>query len=148
MNNLADLQFLPMMEFFCNTLLRLFSIGFLLKYISDFTADKFFVRKKHLEKNGTKNILRSTNKIWKLKLRNNIFKNLRHFLSSYNKKYNAARTISSFFLVVKKAEARAFGNNIERKPQKQTQNWKNSYVIYLQSIFTLPAIQFKWSFGK
>ena len=50
-------------------------------------------------------------------------------MSSYNKKYNAAKTISNFFLVAKKAEAGAFGNNIEKEPQKHTQNWKNSYIF-------------------
>ena len=45
MNNFAELQLLPMMEFSFNTLPRYFSITSLLKCVSDFTADAFFVRK-------------------------------------------------------------------------------------------------------
>ena len=45
MNNFAELQRQPMMEFFFNTLPRQFLIASLLKSVSDFTADVFFVRK-------------------------------------------------------------------------------------------------------
>ena len=46
MNNFAELQVLPNMEFSFNGILtRSFSIASLQKYVSDFTADVFFVRK-------------------------------------------------------------------------------------------------------
>ena len=41
-------------------------------------------------------------------------------------------------------EAGAFRNNIEKKPQKPQPKLKNMYVIYLQIIFALSAIQCKW----
>ena len=40
-------------------------------------------------------------------------------------------------------EAGAFRNNIEKKPQKPQPKLKNMYVIYLQIIFALSAIQCK-----
>ena len=46
-----------------------------------------------------------------------------------------------FFL---QQEAGAFGNNIEKEPQKPRLKLKNMYVIYLQRIFALPSIQCKW----
>ena len=41
-------------------------------------------------------------------------------------------------------EAGAFGNNIEKDPQKPRPKLKNMYVIYLLRILVLPAIQCKW----
>ena len=46
-------------------------------------------------------------------------------------------------------EAEAFGNNIEKDPQKPRPKLKNMYVIYLLRIsalriFALPTIQCKW----
>ena len=41
-------------------------------------------------------------------------------------------------------EAEAFGNNIEKDPQKPRPKLKNMYVIYLLRILVLPAIQCKW----
>ena len=38
----------------------------------------------------------------------------------------------------------AFENNIEKKPQKPRQKLKNVYIIYLQRIFALPAVQCNW----
>ena len=43
-------------------------------------------------------------------------------------------------------EAGAFVNNIEKEPQKPRPKLKNIYVIYLQRILALPAIQCKWLF--
>ena len=45
MNNLAELQLLPMMEFSLNTLPRKALVASFLKYFSDLTVDVFFVRK-------------------------------------------------------------------------------------------------------
>ena len=45
MNNFAELKLLPMMEFSFNTLPHQFPIASLLKYVSDFATDIFFVRK-------------------------------------------------------------------------------------------------------
>ena len=41
-------------------------------------------------------------------------------------------------------EARAFGNNIGKEPQKPRPKLKNIYIIYLLRIFALSAIQCKW----
>ena len=41
-------------------------------------------------------------------------------------------------------EARAFGNNIGKEPQKPRPKLKNMYIIYLLRIFALSAIQCKW----
>ena len=38
-------------------------------------------------------------------------------------------------------EAGAFGINIEKEPQKPRTKLENMYVIYLQRIFALPAVQ-------
>ena len=43
-----------------------------------------------------------------------------------------------FFL---QQEAEAFGNNIEKEPQKPRPKLKNMYVIYVLRIFALLAIQ-------
>ena len=45
MNNFLELQLLSMMEFTFNTLPRKFSLASLLKCVSDFTTDVFFVKK-------------------------------------------------------------------------------------------------------
>ena len=45
-------------------------------------------------------------------------------------------------------EAGAFTNNIENKPQKPHPKLKNMYVVYLQIIFALSAIQDKRFFCK
>ena len=45
MNNFAELQLLPMMEFSFNTFTCWFLIASLPKRVSDFTTDVFFVRK-------------------------------------------------------------------------------------------------------
>ena len=37
-------------------------------------------------------------------------------------------------------EAGAFGNNIEKEPQKPRPKLKNMYTIYLLRIFALPAV--------
>ena len=42
MNDFPELQLLPMIKFFFNTLIRQTLIASLLKYLSDFTADVFF----------------------------------------------------------------------------------------------------------
>ena len=36
------------------------------------------------------------------------------------------------------------GNNIGKEPQKHAQNRKYMNIKYLQGIFALPAIQYKW----
>ena len=41
-------------------------------------------------------------------------------------------------------EAGAFGNNIEKEPQKPRPKLKKMYMICLQRIFALPAAQCKW----
>ena len=43
-------------------------------------------------------------------------------------------------------EARAFGNNIGKEPQKPHPKLEIMYIIYLLRIFALPAIQCKWYF--
>ena len=46
----------------------------------------------------------------------------------------------SYFIFFLPQEAGAFGNNIEKEPQKPHPNWKNMCIIYLQRIFALPAV--------
>ena len=51
----------------------------------------------------------------------------------------------SYFKFFLPQEVGAFGNNIEKEPQKSRPNLKNKmYIIYLQRIFALPAIPWKW----
>ena len=49
----------------------------------------------------------------------------------------------NYFKFLLPQEARALGNNIESDRKSQAQNM---YIIYLQKIFALPAIQCKWQF--
>ena len=50
------------------------------------------------------------------------------------------KKLFQFFLL---QEAGAFGNNIEKEPQKPRPNLKNIYISYLQRTFALPAVQCK-----
>ena len=63
-------------------------------------------------------------------------------MSSHKQNYNAAIIISKFLLP---EETGAFGNNIEKEPQKPQQKLKKYvYCKYLQRTSALPAIQCKW----
>ena len=49
----------------------------------------------------------------------------------------------NYFKIFLSQEAGAFGNDIEKEPQKSHPKLENMYIIYLQRIFALPAIQSK-----
>ena len=44
------------------------------------------------------------------------------------------------------ARSWSFGNKIGKEPQEPRTKFKNIHVIYLLTIFALPAIQSKWEF--
>ena len=52
----------------------------------------------------------------------------------------------NYFKIFLSQEAGAFGNDIEKEPQKSHTKLENMYIIYLQRIFALPAIQSKRKF--
>ena len=49
--------------------------------------------------------------------------------------------LKNYFKFLLPQEAGALGNNIEKDRKSQAQNM---YIVYLQKIFALPAIQCKW----
>ena len=55
------------------------------------------------------------------------FKNLRYFLTSYKQKYNAEK---NYFKILLPQGAGAFGNSIEKEPQKPRPKLKK-YVSYI-----------------
>ena len=50
----------------------------------------------------------------------------------------------NLFKIFLQQKAKTHGNNIGKEPQKPRPKLKNKYIIYLQRIFALPAIQCKW----
>ena len=50
----------------------------------------------------------------------------------------------NYFKFFLSQEAGAFGNKIEKEQQKPCSKLNWMYIIYLQRIFALPAIQCKW----
>ena len=50
----------------------------------------------------------------------------------------------NYFKMSLSQETAASGSNIEKEPQKSVQNWKIIKIKYLQRMFALPVIHYKW----
>ena len=128
MNNFAELQLLPMMEFSFNTLPRWFSIASLLKCVSDFTTDLFFSSRKEFF--SWTYLLKKTprrTKILIFPVWNKILKIWDTHFEHIRIKVQCSKNYFKIFLA---QEAGAFRNNIAKEPQISRPKLKK-YVYYI-----------------